>query len=356
MTTDSANANNPSTLLEEFVHQSRLSERQMAAVVGLILILFLVGVAYLAGVLANPFDVDFWRAGLLYPAIIMYIFWSLPILRRLRDNAIESFRPLVVLDDDDFERLLAEAPMFNLRLERLALVIGAAGGLLLLRPWDYTGLSRTWSFLGARSEWLILYVLIAGGLWSGVLGLGVFSSIASIRLFSRLQLHKLNINIFDLKPLVPIGHWSLGIAMVFIGGSALSLLFFPHLTPNVETLILYSMLILTPVLVFFLNMLSTRQTLVAAKKQKLDMARDNLAAASRALEQAGTKGLTEQTKAQLDSIAAWVTYEKRVKEVPEWPHTSEIRRNLALSTLLPIAVWIIQQLANDLLKKLVDWP
>ena len=85
--------NTPSTLLEALVEQSRLSGRQVAAAVGLVLILFLVGVAYLAGVLADPFDADFWRAGLLYPAIIVYILWILPILRRLRDSAIESFRP-----------------------------------------------------------------------------------------------------------------------------------------------------------------------------------------------------------------------------------------------------------------------
>ena len=345
----------PSTLLEELIDQSRLSERQMAAVVGLVLILFLVGAAYLAGVLSDPFDIDFWRAGLLYPAIIMYILGSLPILRRLRDNAIESYRPLVELDDDDFERLLAEAPMFNRRLEWLALCSGVVVGLLLLRPCDYTGLSRTWSSLGARSEWLVLYVLIAGGLWSGLLGLGVFSSLASIRLFNRFQQHKVDINIFDLKPLEPIGHWSLGIALVFIGGSVLSLLFFPQPTPNVETLVLYSMLILTPVLVFFLNMLSTRQAIVAAKKLKLDMARENLATASQALEAVGAKDQTALTKAQLDSIAAWVTYEKRVKEVPEWPYTSEIRRNLALSTLLPLAVWFLQQLANDFLNRLLHW-
>jgi hypothetical protein len=327
----------------------------MAASVGLALFLFLVAAAFLAGVLTDTFDVDFWRAGLLYPAIIVYIFWSLPFLRRLRDKAIESFRPLTALDDDEFERLLAEAPMFNRRLEWLALCTGIVGGLLLLRPWDYSGLSRTWLSLGARSEWLVLYVLIAGGLWSGLLGLGIFSSLSSTRLFTRLQQHPLKINIFDLRSLEPIGHWSLSIALVFIGGSALSLIFFPQPALNVETLVLYSMLTLTPVLVFFLNMLSTRQTIVAAKKRKLDMVRDNLAAASLALGEEEVKGQTEHTKALLDTVAAWVTYEKRVKEVPEWPYTAEIRRNLVLSTLLPLAVGLLQSAAQDLLKRLLQW-
>ena len=348
--------NTPSTLLEALVEQSRLSWRQVAAAAGLVLILFLVSMAYLAGVLADPFDTDFWRAGLLYPAIIVYILWILPILRRLRDSAIESFRPLALMDDDDFERLLAEAPVFSRRMEWLSLGSGAVGGLLLLRPWDYTGLSRTWLSLGARPEWLVLYVLIAGGLWSGLLGLGIYSSLSGMRLFTGLQHHPLDINVFDLRPLEPIGHWSLSIALIFVGGSVLSLLFFPQLTLNVEALVLYGTLILTPVLVFFLNMLSTRQTIVAAKKRNLDIARDNLAAASQALEEGEAKGQLEHTQALLDSVAAWVTYEKRVKEVPEWPYTAEIRRNLVLSTLLPLVVWIVREVVLDSLKRLVLSP
>jgi hypothetical protein len=356
MTTKSTTVNTPSTLLEAFVEQSRLSWRQVAVAVGLVLILFLVGMAYLAGVLVDPFDADFWRAGLLYPALIVYILWILPILRRLRDGAIAGFRPLALMNDDDFEQLLAEAPMFNRRLEWLALGSGVVGGLLLLRPWDYSGLSRTWLSLGARSEWLVLYVLIAGGLWGGLLGLGIYSSLSGMRLFTGLQHHPLDINVFDLRPLEPIGRWSLSIALIFIGGSVLSLLFFPQLTLNVEAIVLYGNLILTPVLVFFLNMLSTRQTIGAAKKRKLDMARDNLAAASQALEERAAKGQPEDTEALLGSIAAWVTYEQQVKEVPEWPYTADIRRSLVLSTLLPLAVWMVREVLLDLLKRSVLPP
>ena len=271
-------------------------------------------------------------------------------------SAIKDFRPLARMDDDDFERLLAEAPMFNRRLEWLALGGGVVGGLLLLRPWDYSGLSRTWLSLGTRPEWLVLYVLIAGGLWSGLLGLGIYSSLSGMRLFTGLQHHPLDINVFDLRPLEPIGRWSLGIALIFIGGSALSLLFFPQLTLNVEALVLYGILILTPVLVFFLNMLSTRQTIVAAKRRKLDMARDNLAAASQALEERAGERPARHTEALLDSIAAWVTYEQQVKQVPEWPYTADIRRNLVLSTLLPLAVWLVREVVLDLLKQLVPSP
>jgi len=129
----------PSTLLEELVERTRLSWPQVTVAVGLVLILFLVGAAYLDGVLVGPFNADFWRTGLLYPAIIAYTLLIQPILRRLRDGAIEAFRPLVPIDDEDFHRLLAEEFLFNRRREWVALGIGAAGGVLLTRPWAYYG-------------------------------------------------------------------------------------------------------------------------------------------------------------------------------------------------------------------------
>jgi hypothetical protein len=257
------------------------------------------------------------------------------------------------MDDDTFGHLLAEGPMFNRRLEWLAVAIGIVAGLLLWRPWDYSGLSRMWLSVGAESQWLVLYGLIVGGLWGGLQGWIVYSSLASMRLFAGLQRQPLEISVFDLRPLEPIGRWSLSIALAFIGGSALSLLFVPQLNPSVEALVLYGIVILTPVLVFFLNMLSTRQTIVAAKRRELDRVRENLATASLALAERAASGQPKHTQAALDSIGAWVAYEERVGKVAEWPYTAEIRRNLVLSTLLPPAAWLVQEVVLGLLEQLV---
>jgi hypothetical protein len=353
MTVRSATVNMPSSLVEELVERTRFSWLQVAVAVGLVLMLLLVGTAVLAGVVAAPFDASFWRAGLLFPAIIVYILLTLPVLRRLRNGAIQAFRPLARMNDDDFEKLLAKAPIFNRRLEWLALGSGVIGGLLLWQPWDYSGLSKIWLSSGARSEWLMLYMLVAGALWGGLLGWLIYSSLSGMRLFTGLQHHPLDINVFDLRPLEPIGRWSLGIALAYIGGSALSLLFVPQMTLNVEAIVLYGILILTPVLVFFLNMLSTRQTIVAAKRRHLDMVRGHLAEASLALEEAAAKDQQEQTEALLESAAAWIAYEERVKKVPEWPYTADIRRNLVLSTLLPLAVWLVREVVLEYVTRLV---
>jgi hypothetical protein len=123
---------------------------------------------------------------------------------------------------------------------------------------------------------------------------------------------------------------------------------------------------LTAVLVFFLNMWSTRQTIVRAKQGKLDMVRDHLAAVSLELDQRASaspapqesiaKGQSEDVEALLDTVAAWVTYEERIEKVSEWPYTADIRRNLVLSTLLPLVVWLIREVVLDFIKQMVISP
>ncbi len=346
----------PSTLLEELVERTRLSWLQITLVVGLAMILFLVGVAYLSGILAAPFDAVFWQNGMLYPAIVSYILLMQPFLRRLRDTAIRSFRPLTPVDDDSFQRLLAEASIFNRRREWLALVIGIVGMTTILwRPWDYAGPSKGYALWGGRSDWLALYTLVAGALMDGLMIWSIYSSLSGTRLFTELQRHSLNINIFDLRPLVPIGHWSLGIALFYIGGAALSLLFMPQFITvlTIESAILYGTLILTPVLVFFLNMLGTRQAIVAAKKRKLDVVRDHLAAAYRAMEEQAAQGEAKDLEAMANSVVVWAAYEQRVKQVPEWPYTTAIRRNLVLSMLLPFAAPVLKQMLLNLALQLL---
>jgi hypothetical protein len=341
MTTEST-ITAPSTLLEELVERTRLSWFQVATAVGLVLILLLVGTAYLDGVLAGPFDVDFWRGGLLSPAIIAYTLLVQPVLRRLRDSAIESVRPLVPIDDDDFRRLVGEASIFNRRREWLALGIGVTSGLLLQAYW--------WP---PSDIWVRLYAMLSVGLMYGLLSWFIYSSLSGTGLLTGLHRCPLNINILDLRPLEPTARWSLGIALSYVGGNALSLAFLPRFVLGFESAIVYGTLTLTPVLVFFLNMLSTRRAIVAAKRQKLNMVRHNLAAASQALEERAAKGQVEDVEAQLDCIAAWVTYEKRVKEVPEWPYTAEIKRKLAFSLLLPLAAYMIQGVLFELLLRLL---
>jgi hypothetical protein len=154
--------------------------------------------------------------------------------------------------------------------------------------------------------------------------------------------------------LEPVGRWSLAVASLFIGGTALSLLFVPQPAQLVGTAVMYGVLSLTPVVFFFLNMVSVHRVMATAKNQELQMVHKNLAAASRALGESGASAESEEKSALLSTFSAWVAVEQRVKAVPEWPYSSGIRRRLAAVLLLPITVGVGQALLTQVLLTLLD--
>jgi hypothetical protein len=108
---------------------------------------------------------------------------------------------------------------------------------------------------------------------------------------------------------------------------------------SIEGIIIYGTLTLVSVLIFFLTMASTHRVMVAAKQQKLRLVRHNLSATFEDLQERAAKGQLQDMEALSDSITAWLAYEKRFADAPEWPYTTDTVRNLLMSTLLPVAAW-----------------
>jgi hypothetical protein len=331
----------PSTLLEALVARTGLTWRGIALAAGLVLLLLSVGAAYLDGLLTGPISGGY-RYLLMAPVLVPFLLLTQPPLRRLREGAIDAFRALVPLDDEHYYRALGRAPMFNRRREWMALGTGAVAGPLLTRAaWPYFPL------------WTKAYVILAGTVLFGLLGWSLYSTLSGTRLFSEAKTRPEGVNVFELAFLEPIGHWSLGVALSYVGGSTLSLIFLPQPALIVETIFMFGIVLLAPVLVFFLNMLSARRIVVRAKRRELRMVRDGLAAASRALKGAAAQSDPEEMSALLGQFSAWVAVEQRVKQVPEWPYTAGIGRGLALSLLLPVGVGVMQGLLAEALMGLV---
>jgi len=64
-------------------------------------------------------------------------------------------------------------------------------------------------------------------------------------------------------------------------------------------------------------------------------------------------GQEEKKIVLLASITAWEAQQKRVKALPEWPYTVDIKRNLVLSSLLPAVVGFARGLLPELLQRFV---
>jgi hypothetical protein len=343
-------------LLEQLVGRTRLSWFQLSAAVGGVLLALLGGAAYLNGVLVSAatgndalshlYDSAFWNMvwNTVWqetdkPILTVYILSLLPTLRRVHNSAIESLRSVVVMDDDAFDRTVAEVSIHGLCREWVAAGVGAAAGLLLLSPWS----GPDFHFWPIK-----LYLLLSTTLLHGLVGWFIYVSLSDSRLFTKLLSHSLDIDVFDLTPLQPIARWSLGISLSIIGGVTLA----TGLNPSVEeflsvhTLISNSAMILVAIVVFFLGMMSTHRVIVAAKEQKLGLVRHTLSAMFQELQEQGTAG----------QVQTWLAYEKRIQDAPEWPFTAAIIRNLLISTLLPGAAFICRMLLLEAASRMLFLP
>src|SRR4030042_4721081 len=106
----------------------------------------------------------------------------------------------------------------------------------------------------------------------GLMGVVVYGSLASTRVTSTLLGLDLKIDPLDVSPFVAIGRQSLWMALIFVGGITLSLLFLgmqPEYLLLWEFWVIYAPLIVVPVVVFFLNMAPTHRRLQAARDTEL---------------------------------------------------------------------------------------
>ncbi|MBI4675014.1 MAG: hypothetical protein HY741_25520, partial [Chloroflexi bacterium] len=160
----------------------------------------------------------------------------------------------------------------------------------------------------------------------------------------------LKVDLFDAKPFEPIGRQSLVVALTFVGGIALSLVF--GINPeNIyvwQNLFVYGLLGLVPVLVFFLNMQETHNVLARAKAQELEAVERNLLRAMRELMQRVTKD--QDTGKQSTEINALALYEQRVRGVRTWTYNTAMLRTLLVSFFIPAGT----ALASTLLKQLLE--
>jgi len=322
-------------LVMQLMKRSRLQWRWIMVIVAVPLLLFLVLAAYRDGVFSDLSHWSLWRSLLDGPVLIMYILVVYPFIWRLWWQSVLSLQSLLPIDEGDSKRAEVEVPVANRRWELLAILIGAAFWLSLWQPW-----SESWR---ASVMWISAYDVVTQTMLFGLLGWLIYSSFTGNQYIRRLSRQPINLDIFDPGVLTPIARSSLGFSVAFIGGISLSLVF---QTP--EDLLLWSnitvwaILICFTVLLFFLSMWGTHSAMAKAKTRHLNLARKHLAGFSHELEDRVAQGQLVGMSDLSSTISALVTYEKRVKETPTWPFSVDIVRRLAMSVLMPAAVYLIK--------------
>ena len=328
----------PASLFERLISRPRPAWVTLG--ISLLLALAPLGAVYLDGVLVAAFSQGYWRVLLAAPVVVIYVLIVSPIMARMDNVAIRAFRPLVPLDDDHFNRLVNEAARINPIGEAIALgggiLFGVAGGLFWLS--------------GDVGFWLRLYSLLSYSLMFGLLAWLVYYSLMGTRFFATLHRQPLQIDIFDTRPFEPIGRQSLLVALVFIGGTTLGMVFGldPRSILTWQNFVIYIPLWLAPILIFFLSMLDTHRVLATAKNRELAVVAGHLRAAYRGLLERISAG--ESTEAIAAQVNALAVYEERLNAVSAWPYNTTMLRTLFVSVLIPGGAALARVFSDTFLK------
>jgi hypothetical protein len=281
-----------------------------------------------------------WRGLLIPPTIIVYILTIAPIMHRYEKKVLKSFYDIIAIDDSKVEEVISQTSKINPWKEIMAIGTGVILGVLIAMG------SVDGSF-----SWISLYWLFATVLMITLLVWTIFVSIISTRLTSTLLKQPLVVDPFDTTPFEPIGKQSLMIALAFIGGITLSLIFIGLDYSNFKQPVFwlfYIPLALIPLVLFFLNMAPTHRVLAHAKAQELKSVRFQMYNTCRILLHKMEDN--QETKNIPAEITALAVYEKQLRETRTWPYNTAMLRTLFFSVLIPVGTLIgrivIEALSN----------
>jgi hypothetical protein len=281
-------------------------------------------------------EVRFW---LLWPTLLVYTSAMIPLFVRADRKVLGSIRPLVELDDAEFERVLARVGRFNWQAEVMAFLAGVLLGLMVgdLREPFLEPAPLTW--------WLYL----SGWTAFGILGWVVLTGMTCTRLTSAIYRQPMAIDLFDISAFEPIGRQSLNIALAIVGGTLISLVFLfdPAIIGRWQNLIIYSVLTVVTLVLFFVNMWPTHNLLARRRRAHVKRTEQRISDAYGRLDAFApdVAPADDDIVALSAELNALIAAERRLKLTRTWPYDTETLRTLAISVLMPLFVGLSRLLA-----------
>lgn len=276
-----------------------------------------------------------WRNLFVSPTIILYILLVAPWLSRLEVKANNAIAAVTTLDADGLADMVQETATVRPYHEIGAAIIGAVVGGVVVGP----------SIDPPITPVNLLAVILTAAAFS-LLAWTIQASTISIKVTAALLKQPLDVNVFNLTPFDTIGQQSLLMALAFVGGTTISLIFTAFdlaMLQNPSFWLVNLPVVLMPVVIFFLTMSPTHRILAKAKKRELKEVRQRIPILARSLLDRDDQQRADVTvlSARFEALLA---YETRVQQVRTWPYDVSTLRTLFASVLLPLLTVLAQVL------------
>lgn len=312
----------PQSLVDALVGHVGLPRLALAlAVAGPLVLLLLVTVlAHVGRPPSSGWGV--WKLAL-EPAVIVYILWVYPPLHRRWLLAIDALRPLA-----DRPERIEQAFAVDRRREWAVLLLGAAFSVWVSRPWQFDG------------RWLLLYFYASSLVMFSLMALAIYDCLLRTRRLARIVRAGLQLDLFDRRSFTPLARWGQSVSLVFVGGTCLSLLFQSYESlSTLQSLVIYSIMIVVSLTLFFTSIWNIHEALVAAQQRELAVVHQHLAIARSELKRRLAEGATDEVASLYGPIAAVGAYESRVLAASTWPFNPKIVKELVASLVAPILIY-----------------
>lgn len=332
---DKNKLNIPESIFEKTVGRKRSPQMTLLIALGLFLVTFVIG--YLEFGFPDLFIGGQWRNIFVNPSIIFYILLIAPILTDVEDKVIQEFIKLGELTDEKIQQIHEDTHAIEPWREWLSIGVGVIivlalfGGSVSL---DLTG----------------IYLLIISLTAFGLLSWTVYSSVVSVRVTSQLLKQPLKVDLFNLEPYKVVGKSSLYLALAFIGGFTLALLFTGAditVVQSFEFWIVNMYMFILPFIIFFWNMYPTYKIIDSEKKDALNKVGQQIRRLKDRM--LADTNLPDESTSLSQSLQGYIALEERLEKVQSWPYEVSTLRSLMGSILIPVITVVGQVVLRNLL-------
>jgi hypothetical protein len=311
----------PQSLVDQFVAYVGLPRRVLVTVVVLLLALLLALAVFSQGhAMVGPRGL--WHMGL-EPTLIAYMLGISPWLQRRFALATDALRPL-----SNQPEIFDEIHAANRRGELITLLLGAAFSLWVTSSWRIEG------------AWMRLYIIAADIVLFSLMALAIYDGLERTRRLARVVRAGLQLDLFDRQQLAPMARWGQTVALAFVGGICLSLIFQSYETLNsIRSLVIYSILIVVSATLFFTSVWSIHTALVAAQQRELGVVHQHWVLARSELKRKLAEGEQDDVAGLYNPMVVLGAYESQVLAASTWPFNPKIVKEVTASLVAPFVIY-----------------